>query len=162
MILNLSHIPLIIEGVDISSLGKKDSVGSLVVFKDAVPDKGSYRRFLIKKANQKDDYDMIAEVIKRRYSRLIKEKGKMPDLIIVDGGSGHIGIASKALESLKLSIPIVGLAKRNEEIWFPGVKKSLVVPRDNPGLHLIQRIRDQAHRFAHDYQLVRRKKRSGL
>jgi len=162
MILNLSHIPLIIEGIDISSLGKKDSVGSLVVFKDAAPDKSSYRRFLIKKANQKDDYEMIAEVIRRRYSRLIKEKSKMPDLIIVDGGSGHISVASRALESLKLAIPIIGLAKRNEEIWFPGAKKSLVVPKDNPGLHLIQRIRDQAHRFAHDYQLVRRKKRIGL
>lgn len=162
MILNLQHIPLIIEGVDISSLGKKDSVGSLVVFKDAVPENSSYRRFLIRKANQKDDYEMIAEVIERRYSRVIKEKGKIPDLIIVDGGSGHVNIANRALESLKLFIPIIGLAKRNEEIWFPRKKKPLIIPKDNSGLHLIQRIRDQAHRFAHDYQLVRRRKRIGL
>lgn len=165
-ILNLSTMPLVIEAIDVSSLGLYDSVGSVVVFRDGVPDKSSYRRFLIKEVKAKDDYAKIAEVIRRRYVRLIKEKKKIPDLIIVDGGLGHVTRSAKELRLLDLSVKIIGIAKRNEEVWFPGVvsskrnrKNPLCISKDNPCLHLIQRIRDEAHRFAHSYQLVRRRKR---
>ena len=161
-ILNLPHIPLVIEAIDISSLGKQDSVGSVVVFQDGVADKSNYRRFLIREAKRKDDYAMIAEVIRRRYSRLLRENKKVPDLIIIDGGAGHVARAKKVLEELKVSIPVVGIAKRNEEIWFPYKNKPLCIPKDSPCLHLIQRIRDEAHRFAHSYQLLRRKKTMGV
>jgi len=159
-ILNLSKLPLYLEAVDISSLGRNDCVGSIVVFRDGISDKNSYRRFQIKTARARDDYDMIAEVIRRRYSRLKKEKSSFPDLIIVDGGKGHLLRADKELKLLGISIPLIGIAKRNEEIWMVTKKNPLVISRDNPGLHLIQKIRDEAHRFAHSYGLVRRKKRT--
>jgi len=161
-ILSLPRIPLHIEAIDISSLGRFDSVGSLVVFKDGIADKSLYRRFLIRQANKKDDYAMIEEVARRRYSRLQRESKQMPDLIIVDGGLGQVNKASKVLKELKLSIPVIGIAKRNEEVWFPGKDIPLRIPKSSPCLHLIQRVRDEAHRFAHNYQLIRRKKKMGL
>ena len=158
-ILSLPGLPLHIEAIDISSLGRSDCVGSVVVFRDGVPDKNSYRRFRIRTARKRDDYDMIAEVIRRRYSRLIKENSPLPDLIIVDGGKGHLLRAHKESEALGVSIPLIGIAKKNEEIWTVSKKKALTISRSNPGLHLIQRARDEAHRFAHAYGLVRRRKR---
>ncbi|NQT28120.1 MAG: GIY-YIG nuclease family protein [Candidatus Omnitrophica bacterium] len=158
-ILNLPRLPLHIEAIDISSLGTSDCVGSVVVFKDGVSDKNSYRRFQIRTVRKRDDYDMIAEVIRRRYSRLIKENFPLPNLIIVDGGKGHLLRADKELETLGVSIPLIGIAKKNEEIWTVSKKTPLVISRSNSGLHLIQRARDEAHRFAHVYGLVRRKKR---
>ena len=159
-ILSLPRLPLHIEAIDISSLGRSDCVGSVVVFRDGVPDKNSYRRFRIKTARKRDDYDMIAEVIRRRYSRLIKESFPLPNLIIVDGGKGHLLRAHKESEALGVSIPLIGIAKRNEEVWTVSKKAPLAIPRSNPGLHLIQRARDEAHRFAHAYGLLRRKKRT--
>ena len=159
-ILNLPRLPLYIEAIDISSLGRSDCVGSVVVFRDGVPDKNSYRRFQIRTARKRDDYDMIAEVIRRRYSRLRKENSPLPNLIIVDGGKGHLLRADKELEASGVSIPLIGIAKRNEEVWTVSKKSPLTISRSNPGLHLIQRARDEAHRFAHAYGLVRRKKRT--
>ena len=159
-ILNLPKLPLHIEAIDISSLGRSDCVGSVVVFKDGVPDKNSYRRFQIRTARKRDDYDMIAEVIRRRYSRLIKEKSCLPNLIIVDGGKGHLLRAHKELETLGVFIPLIGIAKKNEEVWTVSKKTPVTIARSNPGLHLIQRARDEAHRFAHAYGLIRRRKRT--
>lgn len=157
--LGLAHLPLCIEAIDISSLGKSDSVGSVVAFRDGVPDKNNYRRFRIKTAKKRDDYDMITEVVRRRYSRLIREKRTLPDLIIIDGGKGHLLRTYKELAILGISIPLISIAKRNEEIWMPPAQAPLPITRDNPGLYLIQRVRDEAHRFAHTYGLLRRKKR---
>ncbi len=159
-ILNLPKLPLLIEAIDISSLGRSDCVGSVVIFRDGVPDKNSYRRFQIRTARERDDYDMIAEVIRRRYSRLKKENSPLPDLIIVDGGKGHLLRAYKELETLRVSVPLIGIAKKNEEVWTVSEKNPLTIPRSNPGLHLIQRARDEAHRFAHAYGLVLRKRRT--
>lgn len=156
--LGLPALPLVIEAIDISSLGSSNSVGSLVTFKDGIPDKNNYRRFLIREIKSRDDYAMIAEVVRRRYSRLIREKKALPDLTIIDGGKAHAQRARKELDSLGLKIPIIGIAKRNEEIWFPHKEKPLIIPKDSPCLHLIQRVRDEAHRFAHAYQLIRRRK----
>ena len=158
--LGLSHLPLLIEGVDVSSLGRCDCVGSIVVFRDGVPDKNSYRRFRIKTAKKRDDYDMIAEVLRRRYSRLKDDKSLLPNLIIIDGGKGHLLRADRELRALGISIPLIGIAKKNEEIWVPLAKTPLSISRGNPGMRLIQRVRDEAHRFAHAYGLLRRKKRT--
>jgi len=160
--LGLVNPPLVIEAIDISSLGTEVAAGSVVVFRNAIADKNSYRRYRIKEIESRDDYAMIAEVVRRRYSRLLVEKKKLPDLILIDGGKGHVERAKTELDKLGISVPVIGIAKRNEELWFPkaGIKKEkLVIPKDNPGLHLIQRIRDEAHRFAHKYHLLRRKKK---
>ncbi len=159
-ILNLPKLPLYIEAIDISSLGRSDCVGSVVVFRDGVPDKNSYRRFQIRTAKKRDDYDMIAEVMRRRYSRLIKERSCLPNLIIVDGGKGHLLRADKELEALGIFIPLIGIAKKNEEVWTVSKKTPVIISRSNSGLHLIQRARDEAHRFAHAYGLVHREKRT--
>lgn len=159
-ILGLSRLPLRIEAIDISSLGGNDCVGSVVVFKEGAPDKNNYRRFRIRAAKKIDDYGMIAEVVRRRYSRLTREGLTLPDLIIIDGGKGHLLRAHKELGLLGVAVPVIGIAKRNEEIWTVSGKKPLVIARSNPGLQLIQRARDEAHRFAHAYGLLRRRKRT--
>jgi len=158
-ILDLPSLPLIIEAIDISSLRQEEAVGSLVVFKDGAPDKKNYRRFLIKEVQNLDDYAMMAEVVRRRYSRCRREKKKLPDLIIIDGGRAHARRARRELEKLGVVSPLIGIAKRNEEIWFPHKNEPLIIPKDNSCLHLIQRVRDEAHRFAHNYHLLRRKKK---
>jgi excinuclease ABC subunit C len=157
--LDLPSTPLYIEAMDISSLSGREATGSVVVFRNAVPDKNSYRRYRIKHVSGIDDYACIAEVTQRRYARLSLEKRKMPDLLIIDGGLGHVQTAKKELDKLNLKIPVIGIAKRNEEIWFPESKSPLVIPKTRPCLHLIQRIRDEAHRFARKYHLLLRKKR---
>lgn len=154
--LDLPSTPLYIEAMDISSLSGREATGSVVVFRNAVPDKNSYRRYRIKKVSGIDDYACIAEVTQRRYLRLSSEKRKMPDLLIIDGGLGHVQTAKKELDKLNLKVPVIGIAKRNEEIWFPESKSPLVIPRTSPCLHLIQRIRDEAHRFARNYHLLLR------
>jgi len=157
--LNLGRLPLHIEAIDISSLGLSEATGSVVVFKDGSPDKKNYRRFLIRKVKGKDDYAMIAEVTQRRYLRLIKEKRPLPDLVVIDGGRGHVARAQRVFSNLGILSALIGIAKRNEEIWFPDSLKPLVLAKDHPGLHLLQRIRDEAHRFAHSYQFLRRRKK---
>jgi len=156
--LSLRRIPLVIEAIDISSLSGNACCGSVVVFKDAYPDKKSYRRFLIRNSYRKDDCDMIGEVVRRRYLRLLREGKELPDLIVIDGGKGHVARAYKELSELGTDIPLIGIAKRNEEIWLPLENKPLLIAHDKPCLHLIQRIRDEAHRFAKAYhKLLRRK-----
>lgn len=157
--LHLPSTPLYIEAMDISSLSGKEATGSIVVFRNAVPDKNSYRKYRIKKVSGIDDYACIAEITQRRYIRLYSEKRKMPDLLIIDGGIGHVQIVKKELDKLNLTIPVIGIAKRNEEIWFPESKSPLLIPKTRPCLHLIQRIRDEAHRFARKYHLLLRRKK---
>ncbi|MCF7873620.1 MAG: GIY-YIG nuclease family protein [Candidatus Omnitrophica bacterium] len=157
--LGLTRLPLLIEAIDISALGKNDATGSVVVFRDATADKSSYRRFLIKDVESIDDYKRIQEVVLRRYSRLRREKKQLPDLILIDGGKGQVTAGEEVLNGLGLNISLIGLAKRNEEVWLPDKNKPKVFNKDNPGLQLLQRIRDEAHRFAHAYHLIRRKKR---
>ncbi len=162
-VLNLPTIPLVIEAMDISNLRGTEATGSVVVFRNGVADKNSYRRYKIKEVKSIDDYAMIAEVTRRRYSRLKKEGKSFSDLLIIDGGKGHVKTAKEVLDELGISLPLIGIAKRNEEVWFAEKKDPLIIPKDNAGLHLIQRIRDEAHRFARNYHLLRRsKKLSGL
>lgn len=154
--LGLGKIPLLIEAVDISSLGGRQGVGSLVVFRDGRPDKSGYRRFKIKTARENDDYAMIQEVLFRRYSRLLKQGESLPDLVIVDGGKGHVLKAREVFDKLNINPALVGIAKQNEEVWFADKPLPLKLSKSEPALHLIQQIRDEAHRFAHSYQLKRR------
>lgn len=157
--LGLRKLPLLIEAIDISALGKSDATGSVVVFRDGSADKNSYRRFLIKDVRKIDDYKRIQEVVFRRYSRLQKEKKKLPDLVLIDGGKGHVMSADQIFQKLGISIALIGLAKKNEEVWFPNKDKPKIFAKNDPALHLLQRIRDEAHRFARSYHLIRRKKR---
>jgi len=159
-ILNLTSLPLSIEAIDISSLSGTNATGSVVVFKNAIADKNSYRRYRIKEVFSTDDYAMIAEVVRRRYRRLLDEKINFPDLIVIDGGLGHVQAAKKELDKLQFKTPVIGIAKRNEEVWFAGRPKPLVIPKSSAALHLIQRLRDEAHRFARKYHLLLRKKKT--
>lgn len=149
--LKLKMLPETIEAFDISNIQGKLSVGSMVVFKNGKPDKGNYRRYKIKTIKQADDYAMLQEVIKRRYERLISEKKEIPDLLLVDGGKGQLNAIKKVLELLNLNLPIITIAKKEEEIFKPGVNKSIRLPSNSEALFLLQRIRDEAHRFAITY-----------
>jgi excinuclease ABC subunit C len=157
--LMLPEIPKVIECFDISHISGSDSVGSMVRFSDGKPDKTNYRRFRIKTIDGIDDFAMIAEVVHRRYTRLIDEKKELPDLIVIDGGKGQLSSAMEVLKKLSLKIPTIGLAKRNEEIYFPGRQLSYVLDKKTEALKLLQRIRDEAHRFAIKYHKLLRKKR---
>lgn len=159
-VLQLKKLPYRIEAFDISDLGGEDAVGSLVVFENSEPNKNEYRKFKIRTVYGIDDPKMITEVVQRRYSRLIKEKKALPDLILIDGGRPQTNAAKKTLRRLGLSgLPVIGLAKREEEIFSPDNSTPLTLPKDSPSLHLLQAIRDEAHRFAISYHhLLRRKK----
>lgn len=150
-LLNLPHPPQRIEGFDISNLGNQFAVGSMVVLEDGEPAKSEYRRFKIRTVEGQDDFAMMSEVLNRRMRRAIEEN-TLPDLILIDGGKGQLSAACEALEVLDLSrLPIIGLAKRFEHIFLPGQSDPIVLRHDNPTLHLIQRLRDEAHRFALSY-----------
>ena len=157
--LNLPVLPKVIECFDISHLSGTDSVGSMVRFLDGKPDKSGYRRFRIRVVEGIDDFAMIGEVVKRRYTRLLFEKKAMPDLIMIDGGKGQLSSACDVLISLRLKIPIISLAKRNEEVYLPGLTLPKAFDKKSRALQLLQRIRDEAHRFAITYQKLLRKKR---
>jgi len=158
--LNLTRTPLVIEAIDISSTGGLQATGSVVVFHAGSPDRSSYRRFRIKTVPRADDFSRIGEVVRRRYSRLSAEQRSLPDLVLVDGGLGQVNRAKQELESLKLDIPVIGLAKENEEIWLPGTSRPRVLAKNHPGLQVLQRLRDEAHRFAHKYHLLLRGKKA--
>ncbi len=159
--LKLSHPPKIIEAFDISNIQGKDAVASMVSFSNGVPQKKEYRIFKIRSKDTPDDFKMIAEAVKRRYSRQISENGQLPDLILIDGGKGQLSSAVEVLRNLDLMyIPIVGLAKRLDEVFIPGVSEAQNVPRTSAGLRLLQRVRDEAHRFAITHHRKQRKKRT--
>ncbi len=159
-VLHLKSVPKKIEAFDVSNIGGHEAVGSLVSFYNGRFYKDGYKRFRIKDVSGIDDYAMIKEVVKRRYSWATEGKETLPDLIIIDGGKGHMNCARETLEELKLEkISVMGIAKEREKIYSSRMKKSLMLPPDSKALHLIQRIRDEAHRFAIRYhRSLRRKK----
>ena len=153
--LHLPNTPTRIEGYDISNIRGNLAVGSMVVFDKGIPKSTHYRRFKIKTVAGIDDYAMIQEVLRRRFKRRLASDEKwsiLPDLVLIDGGKGHLNAALEIMEESGLdSIPIASLAKEREEVFIPGVSESLDIPQTSPALHLLQRIRDEAHRFALGY-----------
>jgi excinuclease ABC subunit C len=157
--LNLKVPPRRIEAFDISHLGGTDTVASMVCFIDGKPRKSEYRKFNIKSVTGIDDFAAIREVVFRRYKRVQEEQGSFPDLILIDGGKGQLSMAVSALRELGLDyLPVVGLAKRLEEVYLPGQAEPQSLPRQSSGLILLQRLRDEAHRFAVTFQRKKRKK----
>ena len=157
-LLNLPRRPERIEAFDISNIMGQQAVGSMVSFLNGKPDKSNYRRFRIRGVEGIDDFKMIAEVVRRRYRRLKEEGRSFPDLIVIDGGKGQLQAAMEQLRLLEADIPILSLAKREEEIFLPRKKNPIVLARDSLGLKLLQRIRDEAHRFAVAYHRKLRQK----
>ncbi|KPL04270.1 MAG: hypothetical protein AMJ90_01420 [candidate division Zixibacteria bacterium SM23_73_2] len=159
--LYLDTFPRSICAFDISNLGTSDAVGSLVFFSDGRPKKSEYKRFKIKTVEGQNDFAMMSEVVKRYFKRLIEEKKEFPDLVLVDGGKGQLSSALSSLLALGIEDQeIVGLAKRLDEVFLPGNKDSLMIKKGSPSLRLLQRIRDEAHRFAVSYHRVVRRKRT--
>ena len=155
--LRLKNLPKIIEAFDISHLSGSNTVASMVCFIDSKPKKNKYRKYNIKSVNGIDDFLSIYEVVFRRYNRLKLNNEIMPDLILIDGGKGQLKYALKALKELSLDyIPIVGLAKRLEEIFVPGNSEPQTISKQSPGLILLRKIRDEAHRFAITFQRSKR------
>jgi len=188
--LQLPKLPRVMECFDISNISTTHVVASMVCFREGVPDKNCYRRYRIRTVEGQDDFASMAEVVRRRYSRVLLEARetdpdtaefsqenpaeamdratmkftavRLPDLIIVDGGKGQLSSACRELQRLGLhDLPIIGLAKEFEEIYRPGRALPLQLPPDSGALRLLQRIRDEAHRFANTYHQLLMKKRVG-
>lgn len=153
--LKLPRLPSRLEGYDISNIQGKLAVGSMVVFEQGSPKTSCYRRFRIKTVPGADDYAMLAEVLSRRFKRLSSaadDWAVLPDLILIDGGRGQLNAALSAIDKAGAGpVPIASLAKENEEIFIPRRAKPVVLPRSSPGLQLLERLRDEAHRFALGY-----------
>ena len=188
-LLGMEVAPITMECFDISNISSNHIVASMVRFKKGVPDNSNYRRYRIKTVKSQDDCSSMAEVVRRRYSRILLEakksidkesvkltqerpsevvkrlsrtgsRIKLPDLVIVDGGRGQLSSALKELKKLGLEdLPIIGLAKKNEEIYRPGAIAPLRIPHENGALKMLQRIRDEAHRFANSYHQLLMKRR---
>ncbi|HEY1135615.1 MAG TPA: excinuclease ABC subunit UvrC [Nocardioides sp.] len=184
--LELGEVPLRIECYDVSNLQGTEVVASMVVFEDGLARKGEYRRFVIKDVDGQNDVASMHEVITRRFRRLLDEQARSelrpgdeesgpmlvdpdtgrprkfaytPGLVVVDGGPPQVAAAQRALDELGIDdIPICGLAKRLEEVWVPGEEDPVILPRTSEGLYLLQRIRDEAHRFAITHHRSRRSK----
>ena len=167
--LDLPASPLRIECYDISTIQGTSTVASMVVFEDGLPKKSDYRRFKIRTVAGQDDFAAMEEVIRRRLSAYLAERdlpvdqrGRFaypPSLIVVDGGAGQLSRASAVLAELELDIPAVGLAKRLEEVYVPDREEPIQIPKGRESLYLLQRVRDEAHRFAITYhRKVRGKK----
>ena len=168
--LNLPNSPLRIECYDMSHLQGRNYVGSMVVMEDAILKKKDYRKFKIKSIDGNDDYAAMAEVVRRRLMNLLKEESDQsndassfsypPQLLLVDGGKGQLSATVAVLKELNLfeRIPVASLAKRNEEIFLPGKSEPVILPRNSESLYLLQRIRDESHRFAITYHRQLRKK----
>ena len=153
--LKLPRLPSRLEGYDISNIQGKLAVGSMVVFEQGSPKTSCYRRFRIKTVPGADDYAMLAEVLSRRFKRLSSaadDWAVLPDLILIDGGRGQLNAALSAIDKAGAGpVPIASLAKENEEIFIPRRAEPVVLPRSSPGLQLLERLRDEAHRFALGY-----------
>ncbi|MGM0531453.1 MAG: excinuclease ABC subunit UvrC [Bacteroidota bacterium] len=158
--LRMEKLPVHIECFDNSNIQGHHPVAACVVFKNGRPAKKEYRHFNIKTVQGPDDYASMKEVVFRRYNRLLNEDHPIPQLIVIDGGKGQLGAAVKALDELNLTekITIIGIAKRLEEIYFPGDSVPLYLDKNSPSLKLIQNLRDEAHRFGITFH---RNKRSG-
>jgi excinuclease ABC subunit C len=160
--LRLKSPPLRIECFDNSHIQGSELVSSMVVFENGRPNKNEYRKYKIRTVIGNDDFASMREVVTRRYTRAIEEKSKLPDLIIIDGGKGQLSAAVGVLEELKIlnKVTIVGLAKRLEEIFYPGDPEPVLLPKSSSSLKLIQQVRDEAHRFAITYHRKLREKRT--
>ncbi len=156
--LDLSGLPERLEAYDISNIQGTSAVGSLVVFENGRPKPAHYRRFKIKTVPGANDYAMLQEVLRRRFTHRPRNGANVqdtwaivPDLVLIDGGRGQLNAATEVLDELGVNVPAAGLAKENEEVFLPGRKEPVVLPKSSPGLQLLQRLRDEAHRFALGY-----------
>jgi excinuclease ABC subunit C len=166
--LDLPEAPLRIEAYDISTLQGTNTVASMVVLEDGMPRPSEYRRFKIKSVQGQDDFASMEETVRRRFRAYLAERDKPlgdqgkfsypPSLIVIDGGPGQLGRATKVLNELDLEIPVVGLAKRMEEVYLPGRPEPVRIARDAEALYLLQQVRDEAHRFAITYHRQLRSK----
>lgn len=163
--LNLESLPIRIECFDISNIQDESPVGSMVAFEDASPKKAHYRKFAVRHTGGQDDFAMMHEVVLRRFARMQAVTAEeydesfaaVPNLVVIDGGKGQLGAALAAMRELDLPrVAVVSLAKREEEVFVPGRPDPVLLPRDSAGLQLLQRIRDEAHRFALGYHRQRR------
>jgi excinuclease ABC subunit C len=155
--LKLTSVPEVIDCFDVSNLGISIAVGSCVRFVNGKPSKSYYRRFKITTVTGQNDFAMIGELVRRRYSSAGE---KIPDLIVIDGGRGQLGAAIMSLRSIGMSdVPCIGLAKENEEIYIQGSKEPVMLPKSNAGLKMLQHVRDEAHRFSLAYNIKLRKLR---
>jgi len=161
--LGLEGLPLRIECYDISNLGEQHVVGSMVVFEGGVAKKAHYRKFALRDVQGQDDFAMMNQVLRRRFERHGSAAGDydesfaaLPDLVVVDGGKGQLSAAQAALLEADVAVDLVSLAKQREEVFVPGRRDPLPLPADDPGSLLLQRIRDEAHRFAVTYHRQRR------
>ncbi|MBM3946902.1 MAG: excinuclease ABC subunit UvrC, partial [SAR202 cluster bacterium] len=175
-VLGLPRVPRRIECYDISNIQGSDSVGSMVVCQDARPQPSAYRRFTIKSVEGVDDFSSMQEMLRRRLKHLLPLLGlgegngaspdgkwtEVPDLVLIDGGKGHLSAVLQVFLELGISperVPLASLAKEEEELFLPNVPESIRLPRNSPGLFLVQRARDEAHRFAITFHRQRRSKR---
>lgn len=148
-LLKLDHLPKRIEGFDIAHIGGKFPVASLISFYNGNPDKKNYRYFRLKTTDGIiDDFASMREATARRYTRLLNENAELPDLILIDGGIGQVNAVKGVLSTLDLDIPIIGLAEKNEDIYLPGNSTPIQLPKRSDALRLLQRVRDETHRFA--------------
>lgn len=158
--LNLRNVPLHIECFDNSNLQGTNPVASMVCFRNGVPAKKEYRHYNIKTVVGPDDFSSMKEIVTRRYQRLMDEDQPLPDLVIIDGGKGQLNAATDALKELGIygKLPVIGIAKKLEEIYFPGDSLPIHIQKKSPSLKLIQRARDEAHRFAITFHRNKRSK----
>jgi excinuclease ABC subunit C len=158
-ILGLEIVPEYVEGFDISNIGGTDAVGSMVVFANGIPDKQRYRHFNIKNVTGIDDPAMMKEIISRRMKWITDTDDTVPDLIVVDGGAQQMNAALKAIQHSGITVPVIGLAKKLEQIYVPGAHNPLILPDTSPALKLLKQIRDESHRFAISHHRLRRSSR---
>ena len=167
--LNLESLPIRIECFDISNIQGESVVGSMVVFQDAVAKKAHYRKFGVQSLDGQDDFAAMAEVVSRRFARLANPDpaqhdesfSAMPNLVVIDGGKGQLSAALAAMQAFDLPrVAVIALAKKEEEVYLPGQPNAVRLSRHQPGLQLLQRIRDEAHRFAVGFHRQRRETRS--
>jgi excinuclease ABC subunit C len=161
--LGLDRLPLRIECYDISNLGEQHVVGSMVVFEGGVARKAHYRKFALRDVEGQDDFAMMNQVVRRRFERHAiaaadydESFATLPDLVVVDGGKGQLSAAQAALRDAGVDLDVISLAKQREEVFVPGRRDPLPLPPDDQGSLLLQRIRDEAHRFAVTYHRQRR------
>jgi excinuclease ABC subunit C len=160
--LGMPHLPKTIECFDNSNTQGEEPVGAMVHFKNGKPDKKAYRHFNIKTVSGPDDFASMYEVVKRRYSRLIEEKKTLPDLVVIDGGKGQLNAAHQALTELQIqdSVTLIGIAKRLEDIYRVGERVPMFIDKKSESQKLLQRIRDEVHRFGISHHRKRRSKKS--
>ncbi len=158
---NLKSLPKNIEGIDVSNTGGKESVGSVVIFKNGKPSKKDYRKFKIRTVTGPDDIHSIQEIVLRRYKKLAESEIPFPELILIDGGKGQLHAAQKILKEIDLpGLPVISIAKKQEIIFTDPIKEGIKLDRTSSALKLLQHIRDEAHRFAISYHRKRREDKS--